>query len=83
MKHKKQALLPKSKPTTKLFKIGFAEALDACGEGESVLEVLDILQKEGSISGYTVMLEIRMDASKVAQIENFFLLKQGREEYEG
>lgn len=60
---------------TKLFKISFEKALKACGPGESVLEVLDVLMDEGVIKSFEVTLEIKVDRDQSTAIENFFLLK--------
>jgi hypothetical protein len=64
--------------TTKIVKISFQKALEACGPGESVLEVLDTLQAEGVIKGFEVTIDIEVDRENVASIENFFY----REEFE-
>jgi hypothetical protein len=56
--------------------ISFADALKACGPGESVLEVLDTLKDEGAIEDFEIMVDIIVDRGKAWSIENLFILQE-------
>jgi hypothetical protein len=64
-----------SLPKLKTFRIPFEKALEACGEGESLIDTLYTLQDEGAIKQFEVVVEILVDRDKASAIEHYFLLR--------
>lgn len=52
-----------------------SDAVDAVGEGDSLLETLELLQNDGAIRSFDFIVEIKVDRDKAAMIESFFFRK--------
>jgi hypothetical protein len=59
-------------PQTKTVKIGFQQALQACGN-ESLIDTLYSLIDHNVIRSFEIEVQILVDREKAIAIENFFL----------